>query len=124
MAKAIYRRSDGPLVKAGTFVSSVLIPLFLISASLGADTRPLAIESPLPKYPDSLKKRGVGGSGEFIMDIDRGTGRVTAVRIKKSTGVLLLDQCAIEALKHWKFRPHDAAHCVTPITFTPGPPRY
>jgi TonB family protein len=80
--------------------------------------RPLVIHSHRPDYPKSARQQGLGGHGEFAMSIDPETGAVVSVDTIKSTGVPLLDQCAIRAFRQWRFKPHTVTRVRTPITFS------
>ena len=80
----------------------------------------VAVFAPRPVYPDSAKKHGIGGQGVFVMHVDVNTGVVRSVEIKQSTGVSLLDRCATDALRRWRFKTHIVApKVVCPITFVP-----
>jgi protein TonB len=65
---------------------------------------PLYLENAPPVYPAMAKLRGYEGivlvSAEVLPD-----GRVGSAAISKSSGYTILDQSAIEAVKHWKFEP-------------------
>jgi TonB family protein len=79
--------------------------------------------NPKPEYPESLRKRGVGGQGEFLMHVDRITGKVTSVDVEKSTGVRVLDESCVRAFRQWRFVPNMSArviHC--PIKFSAHAP--
>jgi periplasmic protein TonB len=80
--------------------------------------------NPKPEYPDSLRKRGIGGQGEFLMHVDRPTGKVTSVEVTKSTGVPALDESCIRAFRQWRFVPNTAAPVIRcPIKFFANAPR-
>ena len=73
-----------------------------------------------PEYPLTAKQHGVGGAGIFHQHINRETGDVNSVTIKKSTGHALLDQCAVDALRQWKYKaPTKFETVAIPITFAP-----
>jgi TonB family protein len=82
-------------------------------------SRALAIHAPRPEYPLSVRKRRLGGQGEFIMHINRKTGIVRSVEIAKSTGVARLDQSCIDAFQRWTFIPGTVSKVRCPIKFTP-----
>lgn len=63
------------------------------------------LKAPRPKYPYSAKKHGSGGAGVFVLHTDQHTGIVSSVTVQKSMGSSLLDQCAIDALRRWRFKP-------------------
>jgi hypothetical protein len=58
----------------------------------------VALNSPRPEYPPSLKQHGIGGKGIFLVYLDHSTGAVTRVEVHQSTGVPSLDKFSIEAL--------------------------
>ena len=81
------------------------------------------VSNPRPCYPDSAKKHGIGGSGVFVLHVDVATGTVRHVEIEKSTGVPILDKCAVETFGRWRFEPHTVVVKVRiPITFVPDSP--
>jgi len=82
-----------------------------------------------PKYPASVKRLRIEGSGTFRLRFD-GSGAVRSVQTLKSTGNQLLDAAAIDALKHWLVVPGTETLSV-PVTFSlprsapsPGPRNY
>ena len=80
----------------------------------------IAIAAPRPQYPDSAKKHGIGGGGVFVLHVDTKTGIVSSVTVQKSTGVPLLDHCAIDAFQKWRFKSNAAGpKVIIPITFAP-----
>jgi periplasmic protein TonB len=80
----------------------------------------LVLEAPQPEYPESLKAHGIGGDGVFVLYVDSETGAVASVSIQKSTGVRDLDDCAVKALRRWRFKPRTISKEVrVPITFIP-----
>ncbi len=97
-------------------------PYFAVSPDGHAKSRTLF--SPKPEYPESVRKRGLGGKGEFLMHVDRPTGKVNSVDVAKSTGVPALDESCIRAFLQWRFVPKTAApiiHC--PVRFYAHAPR-
>ena len=79
--------------------------------------------NPKPEYPELLRKRGIVGAGEFLMHVDRATGRVTSVDVAKSTSVPALDESCIQAFRQWRFVPHTAAPVIRcPIKFSAHAP--
>lgn len=57
-------------------------------------------------------------SGIAQMEVDYQTGKVTRVRMAKSTGSAVYDDAAIKAFYRWKFKPRTVTRVRTPITFT------
>jgi TonB family protein len=69
-----------------------------------------------PKYPASVKRLRIEGSGIFRLRFD-GSGAVRSVQTLESTGNQLLDAAAIDALKHWLVVPGTETLSV-PVTFS------
>jgi TonB family protein len=83
-------------------------------------TKAIVIYAPKPKYPESLKKRGIGGQGEFVMHVETKTGLVTSVDVLKSTGVRVLDESCVHAFREWRFERNKCAPVVRcPVRFVP-----
>ncbi len=59
-------------------------------ASLQSDVSRLAIYAPQPEYPAKARQRHIGGSGHFVIRVDRATGRVATVEVRRTTGNTLL----------------------------------
>jgi TonB family protein len=79
----------------------------------------LCIYAPLPEYPLAARARHLGGSGMFVLHLDRKTGTVKSVTIEKSTGSPILDHAAIDCLKRWRFiRNIDLSTVKVPFTYT------
>src|SRR5256885_1537435 len=109
----------------------ILITFFLSAlghAQTPESSRPLAIMSeeqwrryilsnPKPEYPLEARARRITGEGIFDLEISLTTGRVTSVKIVRSTGSAILDRAAIRALKNWRFRPDTVAAARVPIRF-------
>jgi TonB family protein len=64
----------------------------------------VVIASRNPEYPSDFKQHGIGGAGSFLQHINRETGDVMSVTIKKSTGRTLLDRRTVDALRQWKYK--------------------
>jgi TonB family protein len=80
--------------------------------------RTLVLFAPRPDYPQSAREHGTGGGGIFVQHVDRVTGSVTEVTVERSAGSQLLDSCAIEALRQWKYKaPAKTEKVKIPITF-------
>jgi protein TonB len=53
-----------------------------------------------------MRARRMGAQGEVLLDVRVGVdGRVTDVRLKRSSGSDLLDRTAIETVRQWRFAP-------------------
>ena len=62
------------------------------------------IHAPYPTYPVAARRARISGSGWFQMMVSK-SGKVTEVRVTKSTGSHILDAAAVQALRKWRFRP-------------------
>jgi TonB family protein len=55
-----------------------------------------------PKYPEKARRRGQEGRAEISVDVDD-KGKVTNVRLARSSGHSELDEAAIREARRWKF---------------------
>jgi protein TonB len=67
-------------------------------------TKPSIISRRKPTYPRSARRAGLQGTTTLTITIGT-TGRVTSVRITKSSGHTTLDNAAVSAARSWKFKP-------------------
>jgi TonB family protein len=74
-----------------------------------------------PNYPDAAVAQHKKGSGWFRLTIDRATGKITEVKVLKSTGVKILDDSAACAFMQWKAKPNRLDHAVVPVSFIGSP---
>lgn len=77
------------------------------------------VYTPYPRYPAAAKFSYFGpqgGSGVFAIDFGA-DGAAYRVEVLKSTGVALLDQAALDALKSWRAQRGQASRKVVPVTF-------
>jgi TonB family protein len=67
---------------------------------------------------DQIRWRGYPAprSGVAVLDLD-GTGRVTRVRMRKSTGDTRLDRIAVRRFSQWRLKPGTRSPLTVPITF-------
>jgi protein TonB len=79
------------------------------------------VKTSLPNYPDMAVAQHKKGNGWFRLTIDRATGKVTEVKVLKSTGVKILDDSAAVAFMQWKAKPHRLDHAVVPANFVGSP---
>jgi TonB family protein len=70
-----------------------------------------------PNYPDIALTQHKRGNGLFRLTIDRPTGKVTAVKVLRSTGVKVLDDSAAAAFLQWKAKPNRVHYVVIPVNF-------
>lgn len=79
--------------------------------------------NPKPEYPSIARSRGWQGKVVLRVQISA-EGKVEAVEIEKSSSHELLDESAVEAIKHWSFVPAMRANkavatsVLVPIIFT------
>jgi len=55
---------------------------------------------------------------ELVLDNVDSSGKVTGVKILKSTGVREYDEAALRNFRHWRFKAGTASHVRIPFTFT------
>lgn len=140
--RSVYRMSD-PRVRAAASgligsvsgrsrsnkVSSFAVVLVFAIASVcslhaqtGAPPQPpKAIYTPQPVYRPEWAKQGLAGKGEALVTIDQQTGKVTGVRMSKSTGNTQLDGAALAAYLQWRFQPGTGSQVKIPIEFANRP---
>jgi TonB family protein len=75
------------------------------------------IKSVAPDYPYRERALHHSGRGYFRLMLDPKTGAVTQVLVQKSTGFATLDNCAIAALRRWRWKPGRWREIFTPVTF-------
>jgi TonB family protein len=75
------------------------------------------VKKPLPNYPQAAYTWHRQGSGWFRLNIDPVTGKVTSVKVLKSTGVKMLDDCAAVTFMQWRAKPHLIDHAILPADF-------
>jgi TonB family protein len=75
------------------------------------------VKRPLPIYPQVAYTWHKQGSGWFRLNIDSATGKVTSIKVLKSTGVKILDDSIAVAFMQWRAKPHLIDHAVLPFEF-------
>lgn len=75
-----------------------------------------------PAYRYEARRSHQEGSGRFRLQLDLATGKVTKVTVLKSTGVVMLDNKALWALRRWQMKPSRWRELEVPITFSMSPP--
>jgi TonB family protein len=63
-----------------------------------------ATASPGAGYPEAAQKTNTTGSGLYELQIDK-AGKITAVKIVKSSGSAVLDNAATASFRKWRFKP-------------------
>lgn len=83
------------------------------------------LSNPKPAYPSLAQKRGWEGVVVVLVAVDE-DGRPQDVAVKASSGYAVLDQCALAAVRQWRFAPARrgsravAANVEIPIRFGLG----
>ena len=67
-------------------------------------SKPSGISQPEPKYPTAARRAGQQGTVTLSFTVGT-SGKVTSVRIAKSSGHSLLDNAALAAIRRWRFKP-------------------
>ena len=67
-------------------------------------TKPSAISQPRPSYPSSARRAGHEGTVTVNFTVGS-NGRVSSVRVSKSSGHQSLDSAAVSTISKWKFKP-------------------
>ena len=75
-----------------------------------------------PDYPYEARRAKQEGSGLFRLQLDLATGKVIKATVLKSTGVVVLDNHALWALRRWQLKPGRWQELDVPITFTVSAP--
>jgi TonB family protein len=88
------------------------------SATPASTQMAVMIEAPPPDLSQLRQHQGEKGSGLFRLHIDRATGRVTSVDVRKSTGSAFLDQLTVQTFLRWRAKPHGSRTVNVPITYT------
>lgn len=69
-----------------------------------ATSQPQPISAPSPKYPMQALRNGDQGTVMVGAEIDV-NGVPSSVEVAKTSGSRALDRAAVDAVKHWRFRP-------------------
>jgi len=72
-----------------------------------------------PDYPYTERAHRIGGFGLYRVTLDLKTGSVTKVTVIQSTGVPVLDDNAMKALRQWLWKPGKWKEINVPIAFLP-----
>lgn len=104
----------------------VLESTAVTSGVINADSDSVARMSP-PTYPVDAAKQGISGSVMLVVDVTA-NGNVSNAAIEKSRPAGVFDAAALEAVKHWKFKPvlengkPVASRVRVPVDFKVDPP--
>jgi TonB family protein len=103
----------------------LLILIAVIAASvapLARAQRPdelakIAVKIVPPEYPYEARRSRIIGHGVVVGEVDYTTGKVTSVKMEKSTGNRILDQASLNAFSQWQFKPKTIRQFSTPINY-------
>lgn len=74
------------------------------ASAAAADTAPVPVERPAPRYPRDALRRGE--SGEVLLRVEVGANGVpTTVDVVRGSGSRSLDRAAQAAVRQWRFQP-------------------
>jgi TonB family protein len=92
------------------------------SREFDAKLKTIFIAAPRPHYPYEARRSRITGSGLLRIYVDE-SGKVTQVKILKSTGNRLLDEAGSNAFRQWRARPGNRREIDMPLVFvsTDGP---
>ncbi len=114
------KRGHGAAVQTITSVASSAA-----QESHGAESEalPQQVFSPEPEYPAQQYRDRVGGRVRIRIQLGPG-GRVTDATIYSSSGVVALDEAALQAVRQWRFESSSTSHptvreLIVPIRFIP-----
>jgi len=88
---------DGRSAKPGFDASAV-------AGSPGSKAGPNYLDNPEPVYPALARRRGQEGLVLLTVKVTA-EGRTASVALKESSGYSLLDDAALQAVRHWRFEP-------------------
>jgi len=80
--------------------------------------RKRVVRAPRPEYPLEARRQHLTGSGLLILHINRETGTVDSIDLKKSTGHKILDDAAIRCFLRWRFIPGKYTIVKVPVQYT------
>jgi periplasmic protein TonB len=72
--------------------------------SKSTNAQPRYRENPEPQYPATAKRRRQEGSVLLEVSVNK-NGSASKVEVKQSSGFSLLDEAALDAVRHWQFEP-------------------
>jgi TonB family protein len=75
------------------------------------------LDAPMPAYPESARRDYLEGDGLYLIHFDLETGVPVETLVVRSTGHQILDRAALDALGHWRIRPHTLAKVKVPVKF-------
>jgi len=105
-----------PIVSAAV-ITMLAIQLAPADNGIPAKFKGVCLYAPQPEHPTELVRRGVRGSGLFRAIVDQHTGRVTEVKVLRSTPYVILNELAAKALLQWRFQPGAISGFDVPVSF-------
>jgi TonB family protein len=75
------------------------------------------LDAPMPEYPFVARRDRIQGNGLYLIHFNLETGLPLETSLVRSTGYQVLDEAALDALGHWRVRPHTLAKIRVPVTF-------
>lgn len=75
-----------------------------LKAPPGIKAQPSYGRNPEPLYPPAARRRRQEGLVLLVVSVNA-QGRAAAVRLKQSSGFVLLDEAALQAVRGWEFQP-------------------
>ncbi len=109
MPRAVPAAPTGPVSGDGSSPVPGTAPITLQSPG-GSWTagRPGSLGNAPPRYPELARRLGQEGRVVLTVAVDP-TGRPVTVAVAASSGFLLLDESALEAVRRWRFHPRRLA---------------
>jgi TonB family protein len=98
------QEKSNPVIKKVEKVVLKVIKHTTSSGLVKVEAKPDYIQNPPPSYPELAKQMRQEGIVMLSVDVDREGGPVS-VEIIQSSGYRMLDQAALNAVRHWKFQP-------------------
>lgn len=92
------------------------------SRDFDAKWRATFVATPWPNYPYEARRSHITGRGVLRIYVDE-TGRVTDVKVLKSTGNRQLDDAGLTAFRHWRAKPGTRREVDMPLTFVLSGPQ-
>lgn len=86
------------------------------SREFDAKVKTVFIAAPRPYYPYEARRSRITGSGLLRIYVNE-TGKVTQVRILKSTGNRHLDDAGLNAFRQWRAKPGNRREVDMPLVF-------
>ena len=87
------------------------------AVALNGHGKPNIVSAPRPEYPYEARRRHLTGTGVIVVSVDFSSGSVIDARVERSIGSPILDNSAVNAFKHWRFKPGSAPQVRIPVTF-------